>query len=342
MRAVTIVGFVGLTACGAPPLHPPAIDVHPAAATQALAHDADDPAVWIHPTDPAKSLIFGTDKADGPDGSLAVFDLEGRLLQTLGGIARPNNVDVEYGLSMAGGSVDIAVVTERGRSRLRVFRIPPDRSAVTEMAAIPVFEGETGDAALPMGIGLYRRPADGVVFAIVSRKSGPADGYLWQYRLEDNGDGGVRGVKVRAFGSFSGTGEIEAIAVDDSLGHVYYADELAGIRKYYGDPHRSDAGRELARFGAGEFSGDREGIAIYADGGGSGYIVCSDQLRGNSRYLLFDRQTHELRHVLRAGADSTDGIEVVSAALGPSYPRGMLVVMNSSGRNFLLTPWPEL
>ncbi len=342
MRMLAILALLGLAGCGAPRLDVPATDVSPAAATEALAHDADDPAVWIHPTEPVKSLILGTDKTDGPDGSLAVFDLDGRLLQTLGGIARPNNVDTEYGLSLAGRPVDIAVVTERERSRLRVFRIPSDGGALTEIAVIPVFEGETGDAALPMGIGLYRRPADGVVFAIVSRKAGPTEGYLWQYRLEDTGDGGIRGVKVRAFGSFSGTGEIEAIAVDDPLGHVYYADELAGIRKYHGDPDHIDAGRELARFGVEEFAGDREGIALYAGRGGSGYIVCSDQLRGNSRYLLFDRQTHQLRHVLRAGADSTDGIEAVSAALGPRYPRGMLVVMNSSGRNFLLAPWPGL
>lgn len=38
---------------------------------------ADDPAIWIHPGDPALSLVLGTDKK----GGLNVFDLEGKRLQ---------------------------------------------------------------------------------------------------------------------------------------------------------------------------------------------------------------------------------------------------------------------
>ncbi|TVQ40440.1 MAG: phytase, partial [Spirochaetaceae bacterium] len=61
-----------------------------------------------------------------------------------------------------------------------------------------------------MGIGLYKRPSDGEIFAIVSRKSGPSGSYLWQYRLHDDGTGQVVGTHVRSFGLFSGSGEIEA------------------------------------------------------------------------------------------------------------------------------------
>ena len=87
-----------------------------------------------------------------------------------------------------------------------------------------------------MGVALYRRPKDGAIFAIVGRKNGPKSGYLWQYRLEDDGRGNVRALKIREFGQFSGTGEIEAIAVDDELGYVYYADEGNGIHKWHADP----------------------------------------------------------------------------------------------------------
>ena len=69
---------------------------------------------------------------------------------------------------------------------------------------------------------------------------------------------------VRYFGAFSGTGEIEAVAVDDALGYVYYADEGNGIRKYHADPDHRDAASELAHFGRTGFRADREGIAIYA------------------------------------------------------------------------------
>ena len=136
-----------------------------------------------------------------------------------------------------------------------------------------MFENESGDFAAPMGIALFKR-ADGAVFAIVGRKSGPNEGYLWQYRIEP----GPSLRLVRKFGKFSGMGEIEAIVVDDALGFVYYADEGTGIRKYYADPDHPDAATELALFGKTGYMGDREGLAIYATGPETGYLVSTDQI----------------------------------------------------------------
>ena len=47
--------------------------IKPAAVTEIIPHDTDDPAIWINPEDPSKSLIIGTDKDD--DGALYVYDL---------------------------------------------------------------------------------------------------------------------------------------------------------------------------------------------------------------------------------------------------------------------------
>src|SRR5213593_1553812 len=192
-----------------------------------------------------------------------------------------------------------------------------DGSALTDVSSpggLPVFEGEAGEAGGQMGIALYRRVRDGTVFAIVSRKTGPRVGYLWQYRLEDDGRGRVKATKVREFGVFSGDGEIEAIAVDDALGYVYYADELDGIHKWRADPDLPDAGRELAHFGREGFLGDREGIGIYVRPDGTGYIICTDQLEGKSRYHVFRREGKpgrphdhsEVVKVISSGADATD------------------------------------
>jgi 3-phytase len=262
-------------------------------------------------------------------------------------------VDVEYGLTAGGRRTDIAVVTERLQRRLRVFRIAPDGSGLQEISSgtgLPVFAGEAGERGAPMGIALYRRPRDGAVFAIVGRKEGPREGYLWQYRLQDDGTGKVRATKVREFGRFSGAGEIEAIAVDDALGFVYYADEGLGIHKWHADPDHPEAGRELAVFGRDGFAGDREGIGIYARLDGTGFLVCADQIEGSSEFHFYRRQgalgrPHDhstLLKVVRGGADSTDGIEVTSTSLGPQFPRGLVVAMNSSGRNFFLYRWEEL
>lgn len=329
---------------------PQPVEIIPTLATAPVAQDPDDPAVWIDPSDPAQSRILATDKTAAPQGALYLFDLQGRIVETVSGLDRPNNVDVEYGLILGGEPVDIAVVTERLQRRLRVFRIPPEGKGLVEVSppgGLPVFAGEKGERSAPMGIALYRRPADGAVFAVVGRKEGPRNGYLWQYRLQDDGRGRVEAQKVREFGSFSGRGEIEAIAVDDALGYVYYADEADGIHKWHADPDHPEADRELARFGTEGFQGDREGIAIYALPDGTGYIVCTDQLPGNSEYRIFLRQgepgnPHDhsrLVKVVRGGADATDGIEVAAASLGARFPFGLLVAMNSRGRNFLLFGW---
>ena len=49
---------------------------------------ADDPAIWVHPEEPAQSLVLGTDKK----GGLNVFDMDGKRLQIISNGARPNNV----------------------------------------------------------------------------------------------------------------------------------------------------------------------------------------------------------------------------------------------------------
>jgi len=166
------------------------VDIQPSVRTDQVSDDPDDPAVWVHPTDPARSLIVGTNKVKAPKGALVVFGLDGKIRQTVAGLDRPNNVDIEYGLIVGGQASDIAVATERLKSQLRVFKIATDGSGISDVTSpgnTRVFAGRNGEQAAPMGISLYRRPRDGAIFAIVAPKSGPREGYLGQYKLEDDG-----------------------------------------------------------------------------------------------------------------------------------------------------------
>jgi 3-phytase len=195
---------------------------------------------------------------------------------------------------------------------------------------------------------LYKRPRDGAIFAIVAPKTGPTTGYLWQYRLEaDPASGVVQGTFVRRFGSFSGTGEIEAVAVDDALGYVYYADEEYAVHKWHADPDHPDAARELASFARDGFKGQREGIGIFTRNDGSGYIVTSDQIEGASELRVYPREGHPGKPhehdppvaVLTTPADSTDGVDIETQGLGDDFAQGLLVMMNSRDRNFQLYSW---
>ena len=316
----------------------------PRVVTEATKHDTDDPAIWINRANPAESLILGTDK--NVDGALYVFGLDGKIRhdKVVRGLVRPNNVDVAYGVALGGGKVDIAVVTERYAHRLRVYRLPD--MAPIDGGGLPVFAGERARDC--MGIALYTRASDGTVFAIVSRSDyqAPRDGYLHQYRLVDDGTGTLRAVFTRSFGEWSGQGEIEAVAVDDDLGYVYYSDENHGIRKYHADPAADDADEELAAFGLDGFGNDREGISIYKVNDGTGYILVSDQK--NNAFRIFRREgepgkphEHRFLKAVPVSTVSSDGSDVTHAALGPAFPRGLFVAM-SEKKIFHLYAWEDL
>jgi len=331
-----------------------AVEIEAEYGTAALSNDPDDPAIWVHPTNPSSSLIIGTMKVAAPAGAIVVFGMDGQIRQVLSGIDRPNNVDVEYGMRVGGQMVDLVIATARLARQLRVFRVDAVTGRLVDLGGIPVLEGQDGEAGAPMGIGLYRRSRDGAIFAIVAPKAGPREGYLWQYRLFDAG-GRIGATFVRRFGNFSATtvreeNEIEAVVVDDALGYVYYADEADGIHKWHADPDHPDAAGELAHFGRTGFRGDREGIAIYSLPDGGGYIVCTDQLDEDSEYHIFPREgapgnphdhSKEIA-VVRGGADATDGLEISSNALGPGLPSGLMIAMNSEQRNFLVFRWQDI
>lgn len=335
------IHMVALSACG-DKQDSAQQDIHslqPMIVSEPVEGDADDPAIWLDRENPAQSLILGTDKA----GILFAFDLSGKIQKQAAGpdMKRLNNVDIEYDVAFGDTLTDIAVASDRDGNRLYVFAVP----SLRRLGSIGAFAGET--LQRPMGVALYRRPGDGVVFAIVSRKEGPTGAYLWQYRLEEI-DGGIGFTKVRAFGEWGGKdadgdGEIEAVAVDDELGYVYYSDEIFGIRKYHADPDAENAGQQLAIFGTDGFARDREGIAIYCKEDGKGFLLVSDQQANKIR--VFPREgapddphRHELLQVISLSARETDGCDATSAALNSMFPNGLFVAM-SDDRTFHFYDW---
>lgn len=315
--------------------------IGPVVISDTVSNDSDDPAIWINKSNPAESLVIGTDKGgDDGDGGLHVFSLQGKEImeKRVSGLKRPNNVDVAYGFVLSGQPVDIAVCTERGTNSIRVFTLPGMRPV--DHGGIPVFEEESLRA--PMGIALYTSP-EKKIYAIVGRKNGVNGSYLWQYELKDDGRGNVTGTVVRAFGAYSGKKEIESIAVDNELGYVYYSDEGVGVRKYHAHPDRPD--KELSLFATEGFTEDHEGISIYKTGKASGYIIVSDQ--GADKFHIFTREgsrisphDHQLLRIVKVSAHQSDGSEVTSFPL-PGFPEGLFVAM-SDDKTFHFYDWGSM
>lgn len=330
-----------LIGCQSLPSDVPYASVSARVVTEPVKWDTDDPAIWINRADPANSLVIGTDK--NSDGALYAFNLKGKIVKRVGGLKRPNNVDIAYGFLVNGQRIDIAVVTEREAQRLRIFELPS--LAIVDKGDLVVFHGDKERA--PMGIAMYKRPADSTFFAFVGGKSGPPNGYIGQYRLWSDSSG-IRMDSVREFGRYSGKAEIESIAVDAELGYVYYSDEGVGVRKYYADPdsHPSDPDEELAMIATEGFAGDHEGISIYKTSDTTGYILVSDQQA--NRFWIFPREgsagkphDHRVLKIISVSTEESDGSDVTSFPFPPDYPSGLFVAM-SNGKTFHYFSWEDI
>jgi len=191
--AVAISGFAAK--CDEPGRDAPATSktVNPAMETEAVAGSgdaADDPAIWIHPADPALSLVLGTDKK----GGLNLFDLDGKRLQVVSDGSRPNNVDLLYSFPLGGQSVDLAVAGTRSKSGqgLAFWKIEPATRRLTEVGRVPAFPVLGGGE--PYGSCVYRSPRDGRFYVFVTSK----EGHVEQYRVTGDPDGSIRGALVRS------------------------------------------------------------------------------------------------------------------------------------------------
>ncbi|WP_214227051.1 phytase [Pedobacter sp. B4-66] len=316
--------------------------VKPLYVTEPVQFDSDDPAIWVNPEDPSKSLVIGTDKDE--NGGLYVFDLKGKIIKdkTVKGLKRPNNVDIAYGLILGGKKIDIAVTTERMTHKLRVFSLP-DMKPI-DNGGLAVFEGETGEMYRDlMGIALYTNP-QGQIYAVTGRKTGPKDGsYLWQYLLEDDGSGKLKATLKRKFGKYSGKKEIEAVAVDNELGYIYYSDEQFGVRKYYADPAKGN--EELALFAKEGFTEDNEGISIYKTSDSTGYILVSDQ--SANHFQVFSREgdkspnNHPMITSIKVSTNQSDGSDIYSKPLNDDFKHGIFVAM-SDNKTFQYYRWEDL
>ncbi|MDP4905076.1 MAG: phytase [Algoriphagus sp.] len=311
--------------------------------TDTVSYDTDDPAIWMHPSDPSKSLVIGTDKDSL--GALYVFNLEGKVIDSLvrKGIQRPNNVDVGYGLALADGLTDFAVTGERLTSRLRFFSLPDMQEL--NLGGFEIFQGEEGSEYRDlMGVALYKSPKTGKQYVIAGRKNGPKDGtYLWQYEITAAADD-IQLELVRKFGQYSGKKEIEAIAVDAALGYIYYSDEGVGVRKYAAEPDMGN--EELALFATEGFADDHEGISIYEVDDSSGYLLVSDQQA--NLFHVFPREgspenphAHPLITKILLSTNQSDGSEVSSRSFGPKFPRGIFIAM-SDNKTFHFYRWEDV
>ena len=299
-----------------------------------MKNDSDDCAIWVNSRDPMNSYIIGNDKSS--NGALYVWDMNGKEVFKTETINRPVNLDIRYGINIKGEILDIVACGVRSTNEIKVFKFDPQAVALIDITAE---EGiVTGFSERSYGLSLYKNPRNGSLYAFVSKKE-TAD--IHQILLEDNGEGRVKGALFRSFSKQDQRSFVEGMCVDDELGFLYCADETLGILKYFADPDKGD--ELLGTFALNDgIVGDREGVAIYDNGHGEGYLLLSSQ--GNSSIKVYERQGNNAFRgtVRKVGSQKTDGIAVSSKSMKPRFPYGIVVCHNDETANFVVYDWEAI
>jgi 3-phytase len=278
---------------------------------------ADDAAIWVHPDDPARSVVIGTDKADG---GLAIYDLTGRQIQYLD-TDKLNNIDLRNGFALQGKSTALLIATSRSEDTMEAFRIEP---ATRRLSEVPASQNGAGFAVL--GTCMYRSPSSGKFYVFITERKG---GRVEQWEVQEGG-AGITFSRVRALDV---GGESEGCVADDEKRLLYIAEQDRAIWRYGAEP---DSGNDRVRLGSvgwfGRLSPDIEGLAIYKTPEGGGYLIASSQ--GDDTFHLYDRGSGAHVGAFRItegvvdSVSETDGIEVASVPLGPAFPNGLFVAQD--------------
>ncbi|MGP1374982.1 MAG: phytase [Almyronema sp.] len=339
----------------------------PVARPTALLGDADDPAVWINPNDPNRSVVLGTLK----DGGLATFNLKGEVLQVIApdefGTERYNNVDVIYGFQLRrpvseddeadeidenGGVADLAIASDRANDTLAIFSIDAASGRLTNVTSdlIPdsIFGVDDGEATA-YGLAAYKSPVSGKSYVFVTQADG---NQVAQLELVADSSG-VSANVVRLLSLPVPTGDptdsqSEGIVVDQELGLLYVAlENEVGILKFSAEPNGGNDFSVIQPIDRPELVPDIEGLSIYYGPNGSGYLIANSQ--GDSSYAVFSREgTNEYLGSFVIGGNGSvdqvnesDGLEVISTSLGSAFPFGLMVVQDGANDPQVVVPDDE-
>jgi len=296
---------------------------------------ADDPAVWVHPDEPEKSLILGTDKQAG----LNVYNLKGELVQFIGN-GRVNNVDVRYNAKLQNRSVDLAAASNRTTNTISLYAI---NRQTTRLELVSEIDTELDDI---YGFCLYQSPG-GDIYAFANDKDGTFD----QFELSIRGSN-WSATHVRRFRVPS---QPEGCVADDKRERLFLGEEAVGIHAIGANPGDGTQTELIAKIDDRVLFADVEGISIYRDKERD-YLIASAQ--NNNSYAVYEaappyNPLGSFRIGMNPdegldGASETDGLFATSAYLGPDFPQGMLVVqdgrkvMPQSHQNFKAVPWERI
>ncbi len=290
---------------------------------------ADDPAIWRNASDPAKSLVIGTDKKAG----IHVYSLTGKRL-SFTPAARLNNVDLrDVGTRVIAAASDRADI---GTAHISLFTLDTAAAKLLALGRFPVGPGEA------YGMCLWIRTRDHALFGFVVLKDGRID----QVAIDLSG----AAPKVTTVRSMKLGTQSEGCVVDDRTGQLYVAEEDVGLWRFDADPSAPVTATPIAKVDGKTLVADAEGLALAPSGRNGGYLVVSSQ--GDNAYTLYRLPGVTYAGRLRIGGGAidgtsdTDGIELMLGNFGPAYPQGLFAAQDGDNapatQNFKYVSWASV
>ncbi|HET9929264.1 MAG TPA: phytase, partial [Polyangiaceae bacterium] len=266
------------------------------------------------------------DDKDDAAGGIAVFDMQGKLLQ-LRKDGKIGNVDLRAGFPLGGKEIVLVGANNRTNGSIEFWQLD------TEARRLSAPLGESPTTNLPnYGFCLYHSAKSGKFYAFVTQETGAST--LEQYELSES-SGKVSAKRVRSFDVGSIT---EGCVADDELGRLYVAQEDVALWRYGAEPESGSERTQVAAVGDGHLVADLEGVGLAKGPGTSGYLVVS--IQAENRFATYDRETNAYLRGFSVAANGaidavnqTDGLDISTENLGPGFPKGALVVHDGSNTN---------
>lgn len=303
---------------------------------------ADDPAIWVHPTDPSKSLIYGSNK----QGGIAVYNLDGEEVDYYP-IGKINNIDILKSYQLGDKVVELLGCSNRTEQSINLFTIDASSGKLTNAAAsILKMDKKMIDDVYGFCFGRDLKAKKPYVF--INGKNG----VMQQFELQNtDGHVGIKLVRNLAFPS-----QTEGMVVDEKRGQLFVGEENKGVWKTSLDPH--DIKKEFIQSTSVDndyIVADVEGITL-ASTADDQYLIVSSQ--GNFSYGVFSLKENG-KHIFNFkivdsdrfdGVEETDGLDVVTDSLSPAYPEGLVVFQDgfnfdkgdAKPQNFKYVSWREI
>lgn len=289
------------------------IQVQPQAETQPVPDRedaADDPVIWIHPQDPLKSLIIGTDKQFG----LLIYNLQGEQVQAVER-GRLNNVDLRQGIKLADELVTLAIQMVLPLLMEDPYGVCMHLDSMGHAHAfVNSTDGEYQHWLLNPQDEL--RPQLLNTFKLASQPEGCAVDDVTQMLYLGEENRGIWMLPLAQVGLAPGS-----MRLLDSLESSYLAADIEGMDVY----RRND-----------------EAWLVVSSQGNNSYAFYD--LKRSGAYSGSVRITAN-EQLQIDGTEDTDGLAVTPVSLGMAYPEGLLVVqdgknsMPDANQNFKLLSW---